>query len=233
MLQIIEQNNSNYVSISSRDIAELTGKQHIHIKRDIEVALKEDVSKYGYIYLDSMNRKQKEYILPKNIALGIVSGYSFDLRMKIINRLDELENKQNMPLTYEETMQNALLLADKRVKELENKIIVDKPLVSFATTVQSATNSVLIRDWCKSIGIREKDARMWLLSKGYIYKDIKGKWNLKATDTAKKYFEAVPTTQSTSMGTFVNYTIKIRGEGQTALTDKILEHFNIQFDKEV
>jgi len=219
-LQILE-NTDNEVSITSRDIASLTEKEHKNVKVDIEKALNRDTLKFKRIYLDSMNRNQTEYVLPKNIALGIISGYSFDLRMKIINRLDELEKQVSKPLTYEQIMQNALLLADTRVKELENKIQLDVPLVSFATTVKSAINSVLIRDWAKSIGLKEKDVRVWLYAKGYMYKNVQDKWCVYATDKAKKYFEAVPTTQSTTKGTFVNYTIKIKGEGQTALTDLI------------
>jgi hypothetical protein len=35
------------------------------------------------------------------------------------------------PLTFEEVMKNALLLADNRIHELENKIIEDKPITDF------------------------------------------------------------------------------------------------------
>lgn len=97
--------NNNEVAITSRDIASLTNKQHKNVKRDIEVQLKEDTLKFGHTYLDSMNREQTEYVLPKNIALGIVSGYSFELRMKIINRLDELEKQANKPLTIADQIQ--------------------------------------------------------------------------------------------------------------------------------
>lgn len=112
-------------------------------------------------------------------------------------------------------------------KEKNQKLIIEaeqnKPKLSFATTVESSINSVLIRDWCKSINLKEKETREWLKSKGYIYKNTNSKWRLSANETAKKYFEAVPTTQATSKGTFLEYTIKIKGEGQIALTDKILK----------
>lgn len=223
MIEIIQKHNIDIIAISSRDIAEITDKQHQHIKRDIEIALKEDASKFGHIYLDTMNRKQTEYILPKNIALGIVSGYSFDLRMKIINRLEELENLKNKPLTYEQVMQNALMIADKKVKELEYKIEVDKPKVSFASTVESSLNSVLIGQWAKSINLKEKDVRLWLNKNKYIYRDSKLKWTIYATEKVKQYFELVPSTNSNQTGTHLNYTVKIKGEGQIALTDKILK----------
>ncbi len=79
--------------MSSREIAELTGKQHFHVKRDIESMLNElklDTSKFGDIYFDAQNRKQTEYKLDRNLTLTLVSGYNIKLRHAIIKRLDEL-----------------------------------------------------------------------------------------------------------------------------------------------
>lgn len=224
MLQIIEKDNNEIISISSRDIAELTNKEHKHVIRDIETSLGVSSAGYAQLWTHPQNKQQyKEYLLPKNIALGIVSGYSFELRMKIINRLEELENLKHKPLSYEQTMQNALLLADKRVKQLEQKITDDKPKVSFATTVESSINSILIGQWAKSINLKAKDVREWLNKKGYMFKDSKDNWTIYANEQTKKYFDLVPTTSATTKGTFVNYTVKIKGEGQISLTDKILK----------
>lgn len=214
------------IFISSRDIAELTDKRHDHVKRDIENALKEDAPNFGDIYFDSMNREQLQYILPKNIAIGIVSGYSFDLRMKIINRLDELENKKNKPMTIEQLLEHNVKVIGQlkdKVVHLEYKITNDKPLVVFAESVSSTVNSLLIRDWAKSIGIKEMEARQWLSAKGHIYKQH-DKWRMYASDNG--YFEQTQTTRSTPNGSYVDITVKITGKGQTALTDKIKEALN-------
>ena len=125
-------------------------------------------------------------------------------------------------------MQNALLIADKKVKELEHKIEIDKPKVSFASTVESSLNSVLIRQWAKSINLKEKDVRAWLNEKKYIYRDSESNWTIYATEKAKQYFELVPSTNSNQTGTHLNYTVKIKGEGQIALTDKILKDLCIK-----
>lgn len=84
------------VTMSSREIAELTGKQHYHVKRDIEVMLKDlevDASKFGCIYRDSMNREQVQYQLDRDHTDCLLTGYSVPLRMKVIRRWRELEEQ--------------------------------------------------------------------------------------------------------------------------------------------
>ena len=90
--------NANHDSVartmSSREIAELTGKQHQHVKRDIEKMLgdlKEDVSKFGQIYFDSQNRARREYCLDREHTECLLTGYSAAMRMAVIKRWRELE----------------------------------------------------------------------------------------------------------------------------------------------
>ncbi|WP_367159912.1 Rha family transcriptional regulator [Kozakia baliensis] len=80
--------------MSSREIAELTGKDHKHVRRDIEkmfVDIGEDGSKFGRIYHDAYGREQNEYALPQDLTYNLVAGYRSDLRLKIIRRWMELE----------------------------------------------------------------------------------------------------------------------------------------------
>ncbi|MFG0864595.1 Rha family transcriptional regulator [Pseudomonas sp. FYR_7] len=81
-------------TMSSREIAELTGKQHQHVKRDIEKMLgdlKEDASKFGQIYFDSQNRARREYCLDREHTDCLLTGYSAAMRMAVIKRWRELE----------------------------------------------------------------------------------------------------------------------------------------------
>jgi len=82
------------VSMSSLEIAELTGKEHRNVTRDIENMLKDlDVSvlKFEHTYKDSQNKDQKSFNLDKEHSLILVSGYSVKLRAAIVKRWIELE----------------------------------------------------------------------------------------------------------------------------------------------
>ncbi|AFO47269.1 Rha family transcriptional regulator [Pseudomonas alloputida] len=99
-LQRVAPQNANHDfvarTMSSREIAELTGKQHQHVKRDIEKMLgdlKEDASNFGQIYFDSQNRARREYCLDREHTDCLLTGYSAAMRMAVIKRWRELEDQ--------------------------------------------------------------------------------------------------------------------------------------------
>lgn len=97
---------TNVLTMSSREIAQLTNKQHQHVKRDIEKMLAElkiDASTFGHIYLDTMNRKQTEYMLDKDHTECLLTGYSAELRMRVIKRWHELEKIINNQIKQDNT----------------------------------------------------------------------------------------------------------------------------------
>lgn len=129
--------NSNVKTMSTREIAELTGKEHKNVKRDCEVMFSElnlDALKFEHIYLDTMNRKQVEYLLPKKGALTLVSGYSITLRSKIIDRWEELEGQALKPQLPDFT--NPVEAARAWANEVEAKQIAQKKLELAAPKVE-------------------------------------------------------------------------------------------------
>lgn len=94
MADLASITETNTLTMSSREIAKLTGKRHDHVIRDIEKMLddvKIDRPKFGGVYLDAKGEKRKCYNLPKNLTLNLIAGYRADLRLKIIDRWLELE----------------------------------------------------------------------------------------------------------------------------------------------
>lgn len=99
-MPILPQFAEKQKTMSSREIAELCEKEHFHVKRDCEVmfaSLNLDASKFGGIYLDSMNRQQTEYLLDEELTMTLVTGYNIVLRNRVIKRWKELELQANLP----------------------------------------------------------------------------------------------------------------------------------------
>jgi hypothetical protein len=82
-------------TMSSLEIAEITGKNHFHVLRDIKATLNEvgiDASKFGGSYLSPQGKELPCYNLPRRECDLIMSGYSAKYRLAIIDRWIELEN---------------------------------------------------------------------------------------------------------------------------------------------
>lgn len=83
-------------TMSSRELASLTGKRHDNVRRDILAMLSDlgaDVLKFEDIYLDGRNRRQTQYLLDREHTDCLLAGYSAPLRMKVIRRWRELEER--------------------------------------------------------------------------------------------------------------------------------------------
>ena len=81
-------------TMSSREIAELTDKDHADVLKDIRRILAEAEigdGKFSSTYLSSQNKELPCYNLPRRECDLVVSGYSVKYRLAIIDRWQELE----------------------------------------------------------------------------------------------------------------------------------------------
>lgn len=164
--------SKSVVTMSSREVAELTGKRHADVKRDIEVMmaqLNEDVSKFAHTYLDSMNRTQTEYLLDRDHVECLLAGYSAVIRMKVIRRLRELEDKNQIPQTLPEALRLAADLAEEK-QQLENQLSIAAPKAEFVDRYVQATGSMVFRNVCKLLKARETDFRLFLIENRIMYR---------------------------------------------------------------
>lgn len=166
----------NSVTMSSREIAELTGKRHSDVIRDIENVLPQaeiDERKFASSYKDSNNKLQKEYQLPKRECDLVVSGYSVKYRLAIIDRWQELENKQpEDPLLQ---LANAVITAQSIIQDQANKLEQQKPAVEFVERYVQSTGSMGFRQVAKLLNIKENDFRAFLQDNQIMYK-LGGEW---------------------------------------------------------
>ena len=99
--QIAQLNDSQ--TMSSLEVAELTGKQHKHVLRDIDNIVKSlsPELRLGFkssTYKDSTGKANRCYNLDKDSTLCLITGYDVNARMKIIKRWQELETESLMEM---------------------------------------------------------------------------------------------------------------------------------------
>ena len=219
-------NVSVNVTMDSREIAELTGKQHKNVLSDIRKQLDEQGIgrlKYEQSYMNSQNKSQPCYRLNKKQTLILISGYSMPLRAKIIDRLEYLEN-QNKP-----EPPTQLQLAEQVVELLKQQEI-DKPKIDYANAITGTINPCSIREWVNSLksdlGLQagERQVIKYLIEKKYVYRDKKN--NLRHFSGREELFSLVPIVVATSKGNKEYFQLKITGQGQLLIGDKVVKHFN-------
>lgn len=84
------------VTMSSREIAELTGKRHDHVIRDIRTMISElegDAPNLGDQFTERKDKRgyTTRFDLDKELTEVLITGYSTKLRRRVIRRLNELE----------------------------------------------------------------------------------------------------------------------------------------------
>lgn len=148
------------VTMSSREIAQLTQKQHKHVVRDIEAMfeqLGESPNGYAHFWTHPQNNQQyREFRLDREHTECLITGYSAVLRMKIIRRLRELEGEcAPIPQTLPEALRLAADMAEQNV-QLANKVQQDAPKVAFVEQYVEAGGAKSLRETAKILNMPEK-----------------------------------------------------------------------------
>lgn len=85
--------HSNDMVMSTKEIAERTNKTHKNVIRDVRNMFEQlEIDGSNLSHLDSRGYV-KEFLLPKDLCLTLVTGYDAPLRHAIIVRWEELERE--------------------------------------------------------------------------------------------------------------------------------------------
>lgn len=123
MLTVMNELIPNQKGMTSLEIAEVTGKQHAHVMRDIRNLLSQGVAESNFglgSYTDANGQERPLFNLTPKGCLILASGYDAVLREKIIDRLEYLENEKKAirtPQTYLEALE-ALVASEKEKEQL-------------------------------------------------------------------------------------------------------------------
>ena len=177
MNQLIHSGPS--ITMSSREIADLTGKDVSHIHRDIRSMLDELRGHDPEVDDVREDRDQRGYTtcfhLTKGLSMTLVAGYNVRLRKAIIDRWQELEAQVAAP-TFQvpTTLSGALRLAAEQAEKIEEQqrlIEQQKPAVEFVDRyVNVATGEKGFREVCKILGANEARFREFLVAERIMYR---------------------------------------------------------------
>lgn len=182
-------------TMTSLEIAEVTGKEHKHVMRDIRVLLMQGVSGSNF-GLSSYKHPQPNggtkdipcYILTKKGCMILASGYDALLREKIINRWEELEiqvrkNEIIMP-NFSNPAEAARAWADQYEKNLaleaHNKELKEENqhLAPKGEYFDDLVARNLLTNFTKvayQLNIKRKTFIDWLIRDKFIYRDQKNR----------------------------------------------------------
>jgi Phage regulatory protein Rha (Phage_pRha) len=148
--------SQDVLTMTSREIAALTGKEHSHVMRDIEVMLKElDLDKEGYIqnWIHPQNgQAYREFSLDRELVYTLLTGYSVIARRKVIARWHRLEADKAAPVAMStmdiltlamESERGRLLAIEQRDHAIATKAhISDKKTATAMATASAKSREV-------------------------------------------------------------------------------------------
>ena len=226
-LMMIE--SSNVLTMSSREIAELTGKQHKDVIRDIRNMLNQleiHSAQFCAQYKDSTGRSLPMFNLPKRETLILVSGYSVAMRARIIDRWQELEQRESAHFKMPKTLSEALLLAGQQAalaEERQRLLEQQKPKVEFAETVERSDGTLTIGEFAKLL------PKEWKIGRNKLFKWLRdNKYLMKDNVPYQRYvneglFEVIETVNEYDSQDYINLLTLITGKGQLSVTGKLKE----------
>lgn len=207
------------LTMTSREIAEVTGKEHFNVKRDISamilqlnnphILLKDcpdfhpsDLKGHGITLstYDHCGNAYDEFTLNQEYCLLLVSGYSVTLRQKIIKRWQELENKNSLSLPdFSNPVEAARAWAD--AKEAEQKALAQieasKPALLVYEALANRRMDCNTTTLAKQLGTTATKLNIFLKSAGIKFKhqDLPmanySEWFNVVTGVAKNGYETI------------------------------------------
>ena len=167
-----------------------------------------------------------DHILKLDMAKEIAMIQRTDKGKEVRQYFIQVEKDFNSP---EKIMARALLMADKKVHQLEAKIEADRPKVLFADAVSASHSSILVGELAKLLkqnGVDMGANRLfsWLRAHGYLIKRNGRDWNMPTQKSVEMGLIRVKETSITHADGHitVSKTPLVTGKGQQYFINKFL-----------
>ena len=179
-------NNNNTATMTSREIALVTGKEHKNVIADIEKlnATYEEmtmlkVQQGYYTHERTGNQQHRQFTLDKQQTLDLVTGYTPTLRIKINRRWAELEEQvanpaPALPANYIEALE-ALIGSEKEKLVIQHQLEIAAPKLDYYEQVLDQKELYTISEVAKKNGITAQELNKVLIEGGIYDKRSNGK----------------------------------------------------------
>ncbi len=161
--------------MSSREIAQLTGSTHDNVLKTVRQLVKRGVvSSNETPYTHQQNgQRYTEFLLTYRDTLVVVSGYSVELRAKIIDRWQELEARVIAQVQIPTNFAEALRLAADKAEEnqrLQEALAKQAPKVAAINRLAGAGGAICITDAAKQLQLAPSRLFAWMEQNRWIYR---------------------------------------------------------------
>lgn len=167
-----------------------------------------------------------DHVIKLDMAKEIAMIQRTDRGKQVRQYFIQIDKDFNSP---EKIMARALLLADKKVHQLEAQIEADKPKVLFANAVEASATSILIGDFAKILrqngyNIGQNRLFEWLRNNGFLIRKRGESYNMPTQRSMDmSLFEVKERTHNEPNGSIrISKTTKMTGKGQTYFINKFL-----------
>lgn len=165
MAELVFQNSNGNDVTTSLLVAEVFGKEHSKVVRDIEslsCSASFNAANFGVItYIDSRNREQTAYEMTKDGFSFLVMGYTGakagEFKEKFINEFNRrealLKDDDYILMRSQQILQRRVEIAEQKIKQLEEKNAKLKPKADFAEAAFKAEGKVDIGQAAKILNL--------------------------------------------------------------------------------
>lgn len=227
-------------TIDSREVAEMTGKEHKHLLRDIKGYVKvlnpsPNLDSANFFiestYLDANNQSRPCYLLTRKgcdmVANKMTGEKGVLFTAKYVTKFEEMENQLKLKSMDSYMIDDPIARAEKWIEERKlfedtlNKVALLEPKAAFADAVAASDDCILIRELAKILkqnGAKTGEQRLKekLRQYGYLIKNqLAPDYNM-PTQRAMELdiFRIKKTTITSSSGSVhVTNTVKITQKG--------------------
>lgn len=166
--------HTSVCTMTTREIAELTGKQHAHVMRDMRrIFAANSINSQEYLQnwiSPQNNQTYKEFILTKMWVLVLVTSYSDVLRTKVVERLEQLENQGAKELSRLEILEIAMA-AEKEKLELQERLAKVEPCARAFVELTNSDGVFILREAAKMLHMGLKKLVTLLIDRHWIFRN--------------------------------------------------------------